>query len=53
MKLDFPRIGRAKARRYRIYLGFQPVGLTLEDAESGKHEEVGARIMRVTRLVEI
>jgi hypothetical protein len=53
MKLDIPRIGWAEARRDWVYLSFQPVGLTLEDAEPGKDEEVGAWIMRVTRLVEI
>jgi hypothetical protein len=53
MELDFSRISRAKARRYRIYLGFQPMRLALEYAKSGKDKEVGAWIMRVTRLVEI
>nr|WP_244600740.1 hypothetical protein [Agrobacterium sp. LAD9] len=46
MKLDILRTGWAKACRDWVYLGFQPVGLTLEDAaKSGKDEEVGAWVM--------
>jgi hypothetical protein len=45
MKFDLSRISGAEARRYRVYLGLQPMRLAFEEATSRKDEEFGAWIM--------